>query len=454
MSIYDIPVSTLAGEESSLGAFAGTTLLVVNVASKCGLTPQYTALEALHERLADRGFSVVGFPCNQFGGQEPGSAEEIAEFCSATYGVTFPMFEKIEVNGPGRHPIYTELTAVPDAGGEAGDIQWNFEKFLVAPGRQRGGAVPADDDARRPRGAQRDRGKPPRRSGPPLPRTAPLSAPGGCLTASIACRGGRDITVHTTRFGPSAHCRAPRQRSNVPGMTTFVLVHGAWGGSYGFRAVRGPLRAAGHDVFTPSLTGIGERVHLASPQVNLTTHVTDVVNTVLYEDLSDIVLLGYSYGGMVVTGSLEYVADRVAHLVYLDAFLPADGQSLNDLTGAGYGTSAIGPGGEWLVPPMARNFDDAAEADWHFARRSPHPVGCFTQPVRLRQPLEEYPFTRTYIKATADARTPEDDRRHPFWQAADRTKTDPAWRYREIDTDHMIPVKRPAELAELLLELT
>ena len=133
MSIYDIPVSTLAGEESSLGAFAGTTLLVVNVASKCGLTPQYTALEALHERLADRGFSVVGFPCNQFGGQEPGSAEEIAEFCSATYGVTFPMFEKIEVNGPGRHPIYTELTAVADASGEAGDIQWNFEKFLVRP---------------------------------------------------------------------------------------------------------------------------------------------------------------------------------------------------------------------------------------------------------------------------------------------------------------------------------
>ena len=133
MSIYDIPVSTLAGEESSLGAFAGTTLLVVNVASKCGLTPQYTALEALHAQLADRGFAVVGFPCNQFGGQEPGTAEEIAEFCSATYGVTFPMFEKIDVNGASRHPIYQELTAVPDADGEAGDIQWNFEKFVLRP---------------------------------------------------------------------------------------------------------------------------------------------------------------------------------------------------------------------------------------------------------------------------------------------------------------------------------
>jgi glutathione peroxidase len=133
VTIFDIPVKTLAGQDSSLGALSGKTLLVVNVASKCGLTPQYTALEELQEQFAARGFAVVGFPCNQFGGQEPGTSEEIAEFCSATYGVTFPMFEKIEVNGPGRHPIYDELTAVPDANGEAGDIQWNFEKFLIRP---------------------------------------------------------------------------------------------------------------------------------------------------------------------------------------------------------------------------------------------------------------------------------------------------------------------------------
>jgi glutathione peroxidase len=133
VALRDYPVNTLAGEPSSLAALDGKTLLVVNVASKCGLTPQYTALEDLHKRFADQGFSVVGFPCNQFGGQEPGSAGEIAEFCSATYGVTFPMFEKIDVNGADRHPIYTELTATPDAAGEAGDIQWNFEKFLVGP---------------------------------------------------------------------------------------------------------------------------------------------------------------------------------------------------------------------------------------------------------------------------------------------------------------------------------
>ncbi len=135
MTIYDIPVKTLAGQDSSLGALGldGKTLLVVNVASRCGLTPQYTALERLQSEYAGRGFSVVGFPCNQFGGQEPGSASEIASFCSATYGVTFPMFEKIEVNGPGRHAIYALLTAAPDADGEAGDIQWNFEKFVLRP---------------------------------------------------------------------------------------------------------------------------------------------------------------------------------------------------------------------------------------------------------------------------------------------------------------------------------
>ena len=134
MSLREIPVNTLSGQPSSLGGdLDGKALLVVNVASKCGLTPQYTQLEELQKQYEGRGFSVVGFPCNQFGGQEPGSADEIAEFCSATFGVTFPMFEKIEVNGPGRHPIYTELTAIPDAGGEAGDIMWNFEKFLVAP---------------------------------------------------------------------------------------------------------------------------------------------------------------------------------------------------------------------------------------------------------------------------------------------------------------------------------
>ena len=133
MPIYDIPIHTLAGEPSSLDPYRGEALLLVNVASKCGLTPQYAGLEQLHERYRERGFSVLGFPCNQFLEQEPGTAEEIQEFCSTTYGVTFPLFEKIEVNGDGRHPLYAELTEVPDAEGKAGDITWNFEKFLVSP---------------------------------------------------------------------------------------------------------------------------------------------------------------------------------------------------------------------------------------------------------------------------------------------------------------------------------
>jgi glutathione peroxidase len=132
-SLYDIPVKTLRGEPSSIGEYAGKTLLVVNVASKCGLTPQYAQLEQLQKTYGDKGFSVLGFPCNQFMGQEPGTSEEIETFCSVTYGVTFPMFEKIDVNGQQRHPIYGELTKTADADGHSGDIRWNFEKFLLSP---------------------------------------------------------------------------------------------------------------------------------------------------------------------------------------------------------------------------------------------------------------------------------------------------------------------------------
>ncbi len=133
MTIFDMPVNTLSGEASSLAAYATNPVLIVNVASKCGLTPQYEGLEKLQETYAERGFSVVGFPCNQFMGQEPGTAEEIQTFCSTTYGVTFPLFEKIDVNGENQHPIYAELTKSTDAEGHTGEIRWNFEKFLVTP---------------------------------------------------------------------------------------------------------------------------------------------------------------------------------------------------------------------------------------------------------------------------------------------------------------------------------
>jgi glutathione peroxidase len=133
MTIYDIPANTLSGESSSLAPFEGKTVLVVNVASKCGLTPQYEGLEKLQKQYEGRGFSVVGFPSNQFAGQEPGTSEEIQTFCSTTYGVTFPLFEKIDVNGDDQHPIYAELNKTADAEGYSGDIRWNFEKFLISP---------------------------------------------------------------------------------------------------------------------------------------------------------------------------------------------------------------------------------------------------------------------------------------------------------------------------------
>ncbi|MFC8672971.1 glutathione peroxidase [Streptomyces griseorubiginosus] len=138
-SPLDVEIGALTGGAADLGQYAGKAVLVVNVASKCGLTPQYNGLEKLQERYAERGFTVLGVPCNQFLGQEPGSAEEIAEFCSATYGVTFPLTEKVEVNGEGRHPLYERLVDFGDAEGHTGDIRWNFEKFLIG----RDGAVVA-----------------------------------------------------------------------------------------------------------------------------------------------------------------------------------------------------------------------------------------------------------------------------------------------------------------------
>jgi pimeloyl-ACP methyl ester carboxylesterase len=233
-------------------------------------------------------------------------------------------------------------------------------------------------------------------------------------------------------------------------VATFVLVHGAWGGAHGFRHVRTALRAEGHEVFTPSLTGIGERVHLVSPQVGLTTHVTDVVNTFLYEDLHDVVLLGFSYGGMVVSGALEHIGDRVAALVLLDAFVPGDGDSVYGLLGRSVDDVAA-PGRPWLVDGPLRAYDDPAEAAFSVPRRTPQPVRCFTEPVRLPRPLDEFPFSRTYVRATVpDPGTPPNP---AFDDAAERARSSPAWRYCEISTTHLVAQNRPAELTRLLLEL-
>lgn len=227
------------------------------------------------------------------------------------------------------------------------------------------------------------------------------------------------------------------------------MVHGAWGGSYGFHKVRPLLSRAGFDVFTPSLTGIGERSHLAHPGIDLRTHVTDVVNAVLYEDLDDVVLLGFSYGGMVVTGALDHIGSRVHDLVYLDAFVPTDGDSAVGLMGVDSG-STIELGQESFVSPAPRELDDPVETAWSNARRSLQPAKTFTDPVALSQPLESWEFSLTYVKATAD---PNESDESPFWQAARVAETSPAWRYHEIATNHLIPFTHPAELATILTDL-
>jgi glutathione peroxidase len=150
MALYDEKINTLEGEEADLSEFKGKALLVVNVASKCGLTPQYEGLQALQDQYGEQGFEVLGFPCNQFMGQEPGTADEIREFCDTNYNVSFTLFEKIDVNGAQRHPVYEILTGTADVEGEAGDVKWNFEKFLVSPegevvGRFRPQVAPDDE---------------------------------------------------------------------------------------------------------------------------------------------------------------------------------------------------------------------------------------------------------------------------------------------------------------------
>lgn len=130
-SIYEVDLPRLNGRPESLSSYTGKAVLAVNVASRCGFTPQYAGLQSLHERYSDRGFTVLGFPCNQFFRQEPGSAEEIEQFCSVNFGVTFPLFAKLDVKGPDQHPLYAILTKLPDDAGKAGNVAWNFEKFLI-----------------------------------------------------------------------------------------------------------------------------------------------------------------------------------------------------------------------------------------------------------------------------------------------------------------------------------
>jgi pimeloyl-ACP methyl ester carboxylesterase len=230
-------------------------------------------------------------------------------------------------------------------------------------------------------------------------------------------------------------------------MSTYVLVHGAWGGSFGWRKVRPLLQQAGHQVFTPSLTGLGERAHLATPQVDLSTHIQDVSNAIWYEDLTDIILVGHSYGGMVVTGVADRMPERIQHLVYLDAFLPRDGQSLFDLGGGGPGAAESR---DWRVPPLQSYVDpNDPEAAWNQERRVHHPRATLSEKVRLSMPLESRPFSLTYIVATG---RPEAEPAH-FDRIAEGLRGNQRWTLREIAGGHGMIRTNPEGLVRLFLDL-
>jgi pimeloyl-ACP methyl ester carboxylesterase len=231
-----------------------------------------------------------------------------------------------------------------------------------------------------------------------------------------------------------------------------VLVHGAWHGGWCWRKVVPLLRASGHAVYAPTLTGLGERVHLATREVGLDTHVQDVLNVLAFEGLSEVVLVGHSYGGMVIAGVAEQAPERLAHLVYLDATVPDDGQSLLDLLGPVARASVeelARTGGEgWLIPidvePTLDGYGvvDPAERRWMAERLVPHPWKTLDD--RLRLPTGRGAARpRTFVLGT---RRPSPSR------GAERAQREPGWRYREIDTGHDAMVTAPRELADRLLE--
>lgn len=226
-------------------------------------------------------------------------------------------------------------------------------------------------------------------------------------------------------------------------MATYLICHGAWSAGWAWRKVRPRLQAAGHEVFTPTYTGLGERAHLAHPLVDLETHVQDILAVIEAEGLRDILLVGHSYGGMVATGVADRVPGRIRHLCYLDAFVPQDGQSLNDLVG---GAPPAAPIAGWLIPPNTPA-PDTEEADlaWTLPRRVHQPARCFSQKLRVRHATPAVP--RSYIHCTRKA-GPD-----VFAQFAERFRADPAWRFNAMDASHSPNVTAPGALAALLLDL-
>jgi len=238
-------------------------------------------------------------------------------------------------------------------------------------------------------------------------------------------------------------------------MTTFVLVHGAFYGGYCWRRVARALRAAGHDVYTPTLTGLGERAHLGAPTIGLRTHIDDVASVLTCEDLSSVVLVGHSYGGMVITGAAERVPERIAQLVFLDAHIPEDGKSdfdlLGDATRAALEGAAGGTGFVPAFPVAIMGVTDPADQAWVEPRRSPQPLATFAEPLSLASPAAAK-IPRSYIACTQNEALVKAFGGNPvgmFWERARRE----GWPMREIDAPHDAMIAAPAALTEALLSL-
>ena len=229
---------------------------------------------------------------------------------------------------------------------------------------------------------------------------------------------------------------------------TFLVCHGAWSSGWAWKKMHPLMQAAGHRLVTPSYTGLGERAHLANPSIDLETHIQDVLNVIAYEDLRDIVLLGHSYGGMVATGVADRISDRITQLIYVDAFVPRDGQSLFDLNESGRRPlqEAARNGDGWRVPPMQTPPDTSpADLEWLTARRVDMPIKCFETRLKLQQGEPTLP--RSYIYATRI--TPADT----FGQFARRARGEAGWRYHEIDASHAPNVTAPEALMALLMKI-
>lgn len=234
-------------------------------------------------------------------------------------------------------------------------------------------------------------------------------------------------------------------------MATFVLVHGAWHGGWCWQRLTPLLGAAGHEIYTPTLTGLGERAHLLSPAIDLDTHTQDVVGVLEGEALREVILVGHSYGGMVITAVAERVAARLKHLVYLDAFVPQDGQCLLDFLPEQARVQTLAraraEGDGWRLPPQQEEHPfgvtDPADADWLRGKLSAHPIKTFEQPVKLTSSVAAT-VPRTFINCTAT---------RWFTSFAERARSEPGWRYCELPTGHDAMISSPGELADLLLEV-